>query len=324
MKKLFGVIVAVVMCLCLAVPCFAVNENTTASSGSSLGDLAAMLENGGASLDELNELLQNEDLMAAFEDSDIAALFGDASNGDTDALSEIQQSISEFEQNATIPEDVTMPEDVAQAVTKVSDALTTTAQDAQADTVDTTAAPASVLEAIFSPLSSVMDVAPFEEMLSGASNSDVTSILSLVASVLGSEGIDFSAFTSSDVGQFDIANLLAPAGSNNGSIANLAESATDVTAGLADTLVSGLEALGLDTKTIEGLLDNEIVNFFANMYIGFIGKTEEAPAEETTAPAVVTTTTPKTGDTASVFVAIATLFVSGTAAGVCLKKKEEA
>lgn len=323
MKKLFGVIVAVVMCLCLAVPCFAVNENTTASSGSSLGDLAAMLENGGASLDELNELLQNEDLMAAFEDSDIAALFGDASNGDTDALSEIQQSISEFEQNATIPEDVTMPEDVAQAVTKVSDALTTTAQDAQADTVDTTAASASVLEAIFAPLSSVMDVAPFEEMLSGASNSDVTSILSLVASVLGSEGIDFSAFTSSDVGQFDIANLLAPAGSNNGSIANLAESATDVTAGLADTLVSGLEALGLDTKTIEGLLDNEIVNFFANMYIGFIGKTEEAPVE-TTAPPVVTTTTPKTGDTSAVFVAIATLFVAGTAAGVCLKKKEEA
>ena len=323
MKKLFGVIVAVVMCLCLAVPCFAVNENTTASSGSSLGDLAAMLENGGASLDELNELLQNEDLMAAFEDSDIAALFGDASNGDTDALSEIQQSISEFEQNATIPEDVTMPEDVAQAVTKVSDALTTTAQDAQADTVDTTAAPASVLEAIFSPLSSVMDVAPFEEMLSGASNSDVTSILSLVASAMGSEGIDFSAFTSSDVGQFDIANLLAPAGSNNGSIANLAESATDVTAGLADTLVGGLEALGLDTKTIEGLLDNEIVNFFANMYIGFIGKTEEAPVE-TTAPPVVTTTTPKTGDTSAVFVAIATLFVAGTAAGVCLKKKEEA
>ena len=323
MKKLFGVIVAVVMCLCLAVPCFAANENTTASSGSSLGDLAAMLENGGASLDELNELLQNEDLMAAFEDSDIAALFGDASNGDTDALSEIQQSISEFEQNATIPEDVTMPENVAQAVTKVSDALTTTAQDAQTDTVDTTAASASVLEAIFAPLSSVMDVAPFEEMLSGASNSDVTSILSLVASVLGSEGIDFSAFTSSDVGQFDIANLLAPAGSNNGSIANLAESATDVTAGLADTLVSGLEALGLDTKTIEGLLDNEIVNFFANMYIGFIGKTEEAPVE-TTAPPVVTTTTPKTGDTSAVFVAIATLFVAGTAAGVCLKKKEEA
>lgn len=323
MKKLFGVIVAVVMCLCLAVPCFAVNENTTASSGSSLGDLAAMLENGGASLDELNKLLQNEDLMAAFEDSDIAALFGDASNGDTDALSEIQQSISEFEQNATIPEDVTMPEDVAQAVTKVSDALTTTAQDAQADTVDTTAASASVLEAIFAPLSSVMDVAPFEEMLSGASNSDVTSILSLVASAMGSEGIDFSAFTSSDVGQFDIANLLAPAGSNNSSIANLAESATDVTAGLADTLVGGLEALGLDTKTIEGLLDNEIVNFFANMYIGFIGKTEEAPVE-TTAPPVVTTKPPKTGDTSAVFVAIATLFVAGTAAGVCLKKKEEA
>lgn len=324
MKKLLGVIVAITICVCFAVPCFAATEDTTASSGSSLGDLASMLENGGASLEQLNELLQNEDLMAAFEDSDIAALFSDASNGDTDALNEIESVISELEGN------VTMPDEVAQAVDNVNNAVnsakTTAAQDATV--ADTTAVSTSILESIFAPLSSVMDVAPFEEMLSGASNSDVTSILSLVANVMGSEGIDLASFTSSDIGQFDIANLLAPAGgTGSSSIANLAESATDVTAGLADTLVGGLEALGLDTKTIEGLLDNEIVNFFANMYIGFIGKTEEAPAEETTtttAPAVVTTTTPKTGDTSSVFVAIATLFVAGTAAGVCLKKKENA
>ena len=323
MKKLLGVIVAITICICFAVPCFAATEDTTASSGSSLGDLASMLENGGASLEQLNELLQNEDLMAAFEDSDIAALFSDASNGDQDALNEIEGIIAEVEGSVTMPEKVSQAVDTANSV--INSANTTAAQ--EVSEADTTAASASVLDGIFAPLSAVMDVAPFEEMLSGASNNDVTSILTLVANAMGSEGIDLASFTSSDVGQFDIANLLAPAGgTGSSSIANLAESATDVTAGLADTLIGGLEALGLDTKTIEGLLDNEIVNFFANMYIGFIGKTEEAPADETTttSPPVVTTTTPKTGDTSSVFVAIATLFVAGTAAGVCLKKKENA
>lgn len=326
MKKFLGVIVAVAICVCFAIPCFAV-EDTTASSDSSLGELASMLENGGASLDELNKLLQNEDLMAAFEDSDIAALFGDASNGDTDALAEIESAI------AGIEDKVTMPEDVSEVIDGLNNAINsadTTAAEADEEVVqqaDTTAQAPSSLDKIIAPLAAIMDIAPFEKLLSDADNSDITAIINLVASVMTSEGIDFASFTSDDIGQFDIANLLTTTDKSSGNktpIANLAESATDVTAGLADTLVSGLEALGLDTKTIEGLLDNEIVNFFANMYIGFIGKTEEAPAEDptTTAPAVVTTTTPKTGDTSSVFVAIAALFVSGTAAGVCLKKKE--
>ena len=335
MKKFLGVIVAVAICVCFAIPCFAV-EDTTASSDSSLGELASMLENGGASLDELNKLLQNEDLMAAFEDSDIAALFGDASNGDTDALAELESAfagLGEDDSVTLLPEDVTMPEDVSEMLNGLNDAVNSTGTTAaEADTdedvvpADTTAPASSILDSILAPLSAVMDVAPFEKLLEDADNSDIGAIINLIASVMTSEGIDFASFTSADVGAFDIANLLTTTDKTDGNktpIANLAESATDVTAGLADTLISGLEGLGLDTKTIEGLLDNEIVNFFANMYIGFIGKTEQAPAEETTAaPAVVTTTTPKTGDTASVFVAIATLFVSGTAAGVCLKKKE--
>ena len=76
------------------------------------------------------------------------------------------------------------------------------------------------------------------------------------------------------------------------------------------------------------MLDNEIVNFFANMYIGFSGEVEE-PTEEptvvTTEPTtkpVVTTKTPDTGDTSAVFAAIATLTVASAAAFVCLKKKE--
>ena len=90
-----------------------------------------------------------------------------------------------------------------------------------------------------------------------------------------------------------------------------------------------LELLYID-DLIEGMLDNDIVNFFANMYIGFSGEVEETTTEEPTvittteAPTtVVTTKTPDTGDTSAVFAAIATLTVASAAAFVCLKKKED-
>ena len=101
-------------------------------------------------------------------------------------------------------------------------------------------------------------------------------------------------------------------------IAKLAESATQSTGSIVDMILSALEGLGLDTTMIEGLLDNEIVNFFANLYIGFIGKVPES-----TVPPVVTTKPPKTGDTSAVIVALGTLAVATGAAFVCMKKKEE-
>ena len=60
--------------------------------------------------------------------------------------------------------------------------------------------------------------------------------------------------------------------------------------------------------------DNEIINFFANMYLGFLG---DVPESTTAAK------TPDTGDTADVAVAAITLCVAVAAAGVCLKKKED-
>ena len=104
--------------------------------------------------------------------------------------------------------------------------------------------------------------------------------------------------------------------------------ATDAVAVIADAIFAGLEGLGIDTSLIEGMLDNEIVNFFANMYIGFSGEVEETTEEPTvvttepTTKPVVTTKTPDTGDTSAVFAAIATLTVASAAAFVCLKKKE--
>ncbi len=162
------------------------------------------------------------------------------------------------------------------------------------------------------------DKEPITAMLSALTDGGLTSLMSSVGSIFGGKGIDLASSTEK-TGSFDIATLSADA--------DLAENATNLTAGIADTLMSTLEGLGLDSSVIEGLLDNEIVNFFANMYIGFIGEVEEsttAAAPTTTKPAVVTTTTPKTGDTSAVIVALATLTVASGAAFVCLRKKEEA
>ena len=156
--------------------------------------------------------------------------------------------------------------------------------------------------------------------------------------LLGSE-MDTSAATGmlGDLGAGDLDSLLgtvegAFSGAGvAGSSTSESAVATDTVTTIADSLFSGLEALGFDTSLIEGMLDNEVVNFFANMYIGFSGEVEETTTEAPTvitteattkAPVVDTTKTPDTGDTSAVFAAIATLTVASAAAFVCLKKKE--
>lgn len=176
-----------------------------------------------------------------------------------------------------------------------------------------------------------MDTSAFTEMLSGFDASNLDSLLGVVAETMSGAGIDLSSFDLSALGEFDITSVLSSSAAlSDGETQDLAATVTNMTAGLADALKSGLTSLGLDTETVEGLLDNEIVNFFANMYIGFIGEVEETTteAEETTEtttkkPAVVTTETPKTGDTSAVVVAVATLALASSAALVCLKKKED-
>ncbi|MBQ8503890.1 MAG: LPXTG cell wall anchor domain-containing protein [Clostridia bacterium] len=180
---------------------------------------------------------------------------------------------------------------------------------------DGTATAGTDLAAILEMIPVDFDITPIAEMLGGLTDGGLSSLMSSVGAIFGGNGINLA---SEDVGTFDIANV-----SKGG---DTAANATNLTAGIADTLVGALETLGLDSSAIEGLLDNEIVNFFANMYIGFIGEVEESTtaAPTTTKPAVVTTTTPKTGDTSAVIVALATLTVASGAAFVCLKKKKEA
>lgn len=201
-----------------------------------------------------------------------------------------------------------------------------------ADTADTTkaAATSGILDLSWLTGIFTTDISAFTDMLSGFDASNLDSLLAVVSESMSGAGIDLANFDLSALGSFDITSVLSStAVLSGGETQDLAATVTNLTAGLAETLKSGLTALGLDTATIEGILDNDIVNFFANMYIGFIGEVEEETTEETTKetttkkPAVVTTETPKTGDTSAVVVAMATLAIASAAAVVCLKKKED-
>lgn len=175
---------------------------------------------------------------------------------------------------------------------------------------------------------------------------DFTALFDMISGAFGEGGLDLASLTSGlDLGSFDIAGILGGVGggdaaasdtgaADSGSAGDAASGATDMMSGIMDGLMSGLTSLGLDTSMIEGILDNDIVNFFANLYIGLGGANGgevttavattavTTTAAPTTKPVVVTTSTPKTGDTSAVVAAIATLSVAAGAAFVCLKKKE--
>ena len=162
-----------------------------------------------------------------------------------------------------------------------------------------------------------VDTSGVTDMLGGLEAGELDSLLGTVEGAFSGAGVDLNDYELGDDVAGDSTSESAPA--------------TDAVAGIADALFAGLESLGLDTSLIEGMLDNDIVNFFANMYIGFSGEVEETTTEaptvittETTTkkPVVVTTKTPDTGDTSAVFAAIATLTVASAAAFVCLKNKE--
>ena len=172
-----------------------------------------------------------------------------------------------------------------------------------------------------------MDMGAIEDMVGDLSTDDMSALMDTVGGVFSGAGVDLGGF---DLGSFDVASVLSGSGSSSeGSTegGDIASGATDTVTGIVDSLMGGLEALGLDTSMIEGMLGNDIVNFFANMYIGYVGEVEETTVTTTAAPttakpAVVTTETPKTGDTSAVIAAIATISVASAAAFVCLKKKE--
>ncbi len=174
-------------------------------------------------------------------------------------------------------------------------------------------------------LITTFDTTSIEAMFEDFDIAQLPELLTVVSDSLAGAGVDLSIFDLSAIGTLDIQTLLdATANADTATFTT-----TDVMAGLADTILSGLESLGLDTTTIEALLDNEIVNFFANLYLGYVDgevdDTTTAPttAPTTTVPPVVTTSVPDTGDTSAVVAAIATLSLASAAAFLCLKKKED-
>ena len=261
MKKFFGVLMAIMLCVCMLVP-------TAVAADESISDILNGVDLSGLTASDLESILGDLDL----EDVDFEAI------------------LDSFEEDDGI--DVETIEGVIKDLNSVP----------ASNSGDGTSSNSFDLNSIISLIPVEEETASLLTTLVGAlSDGGLESLMSSVAGTFNGNGISLSSY---ETGEFNIANLAA--------------AATQATATIADMLFGALESLGLDTTTIEGLLDNEIVNFFANMYIGFIGK-----VEETTAPPVVTTTPPKTGDTSAVIVALGTLAVASGAAFVCLKKKKE-
>ena len=274
MKKFFGVLVAITLCVCMLVPAASALDEGLLSEYFAGADLSTLSEA------DLSAILGDLGL----EDFDVAAII----SGDENALADLEASLDALEGEEPT---VAAP-----------------SSDETASGVD--------MSWLTGLLGGDMDTSAITDMLGGLGAGELDSVLGTVEDAFSGEGVD--------LGDYELGADVA------GDSTSESAPATDAVAGIADSIFAGLEALGIDTTAIEGMLDNDIVNFFANMYIGFSGDVEE-PTEEPTVittepttkkPVVVTTKTPDTGDTSAVFAAIATLTVASAAAFVCLKKKE--
>ena len=255
-----------------------------------------MLVPAASALDSaaLSDYLSGVDF-STLSETDLTAILGDL-------------GLENFDASAIINGDESALKDLEASLGSLTGETTTAAAPSGSTGVDT-----SWLTGL---LGSEMDTSGATDMLGNLGAGDLDSLLGTVEGAFTGAGVDLN--------DYELGTDIAGSSTSESAIA------TDTVTGIADSLFAGLEALGLDTSLIEGMLDNEVVNFFANMYIGFSGEVEEtteAPTVVTTetttkAPVVVTTKTPDTGDTSAVFAAIATLTVASAAAFVCLKKKE--
>lgn len=313
MKKFLGIFVAVTLCICMLVP--AVSAADTSSITSLIESLGVDLGDKGLSNSELSSILGSLDL----EGFDTKSIKTALDNGDSGKLGEIENALKSLE--------------AAPA---------------------TTAAPAaggsgSPLDSIsgllggfdLSSIASGDMLSSLTGMFEGAdmSSFDVSALMDTISGAFGENGIDLASITEGmDMGDFDISSILGSigGGSDSGSgSGDAAAGATDTISSIMDSLTSGLGSLGLDTSAIEGLLDNDVVNTIADLFIGLgdtLGisggddssavATTKATTTTTTTPAVVTSKTPKTGDTSTALVALGTLSIAAAATFVCLKKKE--
>ena len=294
MKKFFGVVIAVVLCMCMMVPAaFAASEADAIVDG-----FVGVIEGvaSGESSDVLGELdLGNLDLggmIGSFIESETA-----------DDEVDPQVKVEEALQDAEVKAEKEMGIDLSW----LTDLL---AEDVNVDAIN--------------------------NFFAGFEMNDMPDLLTVIAEVFGDAGIDMANFDATALGNFDISTLLGGSTAAadetvkpQGIATDVASSdssmlTTDLITGMVDGLSGGLQMLGLNPDELLGSMgDNEIINFFANMYIGFIGEVEESTTAAPTTTTPAPEKTPDTGDTASVAVALVTLCVATAAAGVCLKKKED-
>ncbi len=143
----------------------------------------------------------------------------------------------------------------------------------------------------------------------------LTELFSGLSDALGSVGISLpgagEGTEGTESGGFDIMGLL---GGNSGDGAGLA-SVMDIFGGV-------LETLGLDSSIIESLGQSDIVNFFANLYMGSVPETDPPVEPETDAPTTEPYNPPMgVNDGAAVAAACATLSLAAAAVFVCTRKK---
>lgn len=279
MKKFFGVVIAVVLCVCMMAPAaFAASETD-------------------AIVDGLTGLI------SGFASGDTESILNELNLGELD-LGGMLGSFIEDEIAA----------DEADPQVKFEQAIQGVQEDMAGKGID--------LSWLTTILGESVDAEAINNVFADFDPANIPDLLTVISESIGFAGIDMANFDASALGNFDIAALLGgsddakPTGTATDASTDNSMLTTDLITGVMDGLKGGLTMLGVDADALlSSMSDNEIINFFANMYLGFLG---DVPESTTKAPE-----TPDTGDTADVAVAALTLCVAVAAAGVCLKKKED-
>ena len=351
MRKFFSIFVAVAMLVCLCIPAFAADTDSLASlldgvDVNALSDveLASILEGlnlEGIDLDSIRAAFSDSGNTSGVSDT-LSGITDSIGSGDTSALSGITDSLGSLGGDGATGNAST--DSLLSGLTDTIGFLT--GDNGEDDPIKDGVISGisslfggmdmSWLEGVVSDPSSILS------MFTGGSGAsagglDFGAIMEMISGAFSGNGLDLGALTSGmDLGSFDISSILGGLGGGAGDGGNIASGISDKVAGISDMLKSGLESMGLDPSIVDKLLDNEIVNFFANLFIGLgdlvsgngdigsvvgglFGGDDSSSGGNSGSSAPVT---PNTGDNAAVFAALGVLLAASCAAFICLKKKK--
>ena len=296
MKKFISVLVSVMLCVCLLAP-------AVSAANADIDSLVAKLEGfdiSALSTEDISTILGVDDM------GTINSVIGSITGGETPDIAAAAEGL-DIEGVLGDLESI----DADSVLESLSGLL---------GDVDLSGLTGSVSDG--DALSSILGMFEGVDM----SSFDVSALTDMISGAFGEGGLDLGALTEGmDLGSFDISSVLGGLGGGDA-----AGGSMDVMSTIMDALTSGLGSLGLDTSMLAGLADTDIVNFFANMFMGLggddagssSGSNTVVVTPTTAAPSVTGTKTPNTGDTSAVFAALATITVASAAAFVCLGSKK--